>query len=341
MVYANVENTIYRVAINDSSIDGYEVVAENIDSRNPQFSVSADNEFIAFTRSTNEAGDSGYFLVVKDLSSGEETYVNKDGTTQSLYDEFLISDDNLIFSNNGNLESRTLSTVNVSEPLTINSTYGDGDHICNHHINLTSDGYLTFLEQYPDSTNRDAIVYVLSYDGNSNHSPNDNCIVYDNKPYSTSVYPVTFGDKGLIAITDPTGNEDKVTGFFGFDDNTEREPSDITISCEDTDDVSFQKIYQTPNGTWNFLFGDDAVYWFATTDFPETASDTFDVSGRDFVIDIEWIKATPDDKYILMQDTHGIWVYKYGTDTFNQLYCRYEWLNQQNEVLWLEVTEDN
>ncbi len=335
MVYANVENTIYRFAIDDSSVDGCDVVAENVDSRNPIFSVSEDNKYIAFTRSTDEDGNSGYFLVVKNLDSDTETYVVKTTSTQSLYREFLIAGNNLVFSNEGYLESRPLASAETDESSVDINQDRTNQIYCSHTLNYGYDGYLTFLEQ-SSVEEVTAIVHLLPYDASTPEpaSCETPTLTYENKVFSSQVYPVNFENRGLMALASPDTAGNAIQNNFGGGQKED------TVLCDDTTAVEFNKIYQTPLGTWNFLYGGDSVYWFKSAD--RTATGDLSVSGRDFASDIEWIKATPDEDYVLMQDTHGIWVYQYdeSQDSFDQLYCTYEWLNQEDEVLWIEITDN-
>ena len=322
-IYANVDGRILQFDSDES--DFYTVIATDINPDNPRFFITeADStKYVVFTRDENESGDDGHFIVVKNLDSDDnEIYLEKATASQNLTGEFVVRDGHVIYSDSGVLKDYDIANPE-NVPVKINALLDEYE--CNHFINITSDGLLSFTEQDPSKNH--GTIHVIPYDGTPQDVLSPSMPFY-NYSFGARFYPVTFSADALICLAEPT-YANTIFNYFDF----EKGPTFTEITCHDTDSVQFCKIYQTPGGTKTFLYGYNSVYWFDSADRP-MSSDDFEVSGRDFSSTIRWITATPDDAYIVLHDTYGIWVYD---SNFDQVHCTFSWLNDENEVLWLDV----
>lgn len=319
-VYINFKNEIRMFQTTDPT--DYQVIATDIHPTINQFEVSDNGVYVAYTKNVRPSGESGNYLVFREIGSSEETYVYTNFEYQDLTREFFITGNNdLVVSNTGVLQKYDL--VNGGDLTDLNGD-PDENHVCNHFPAIFANGtMMTFIDQIPNTS--EGSVYVIPYSGVEENPIGSRDLV--DYPFGTYVYPTLLQDNKLVYLNSPYG-----TDTLRLSNSPYSSSSVVRITCSETAEVNFNKIYQSPGGSRNFMYGFENLYWFEN-DGSIAAGDK-EVSGRTFTDTITNIVSTPDDRYTILTTKHGVWLYN---EDLTQLLCEIEWLNQADEVLWVEI----
>jgi len=325
-LYANVDSTIIRL---DSEHPSFvEQIATDLDPATPDFYITEEiggHHYAVFARAQDADDNPGHFIVIKNLTSDDEVSLKKIKPEQELAGEFLIIGGDVVYSDNGTLKSYDIATGDpAAGGIDINAS-GD-DYLCSHYLSYFTDGMITFAEHAPWEDS--GTLHMIPYDG-SPQPVVPAIIPYYDADFGERFYPISYDGTDLMGLT-TSDSYDKLVKIFGGSGAS----GVSTVTCADTEEpVEFCKAYQTPDGAITILYGYDSVYWFDSADRP-TENGTFAVSGRDLKSKIEWIYATDNSEYIIVNTENGIWIY--DTD-FNQLLSDFDYLNQSRRVLWVDI----
>lgn len=323
-IYANVNNEIR--AFESDEPDLYIVVAENLDPDNPQFCITTDGDYAVFTREIGSVSASNKVIIVRNISTKAETELDKINDDLSLLNDFDVTGHTVVYSDNGHLSSYDIDTGNP--PVIINSD--DDSNVCNHFPRIFDGDTITFAVQVPSEIY--GTIKVIPYDGTPQPPGYSDPYPGGSQVFGTLFHPTILSggsSNGLIYLASPYSGD---TVYF-CPDHSGQSLDPVHVQCSETSSVQFNDIYRTKSGNIVFFYGFGSVYWF-----PDNGTITagfFNVSGREFSEPIRLIRSSPDDAYVVIQDDHGIWVYD---SSMNQLNCSFSWLNQLDEVLWIDVS---